>query len=127
VLAYTGARISEALAVCPSRVDFSAQLIVLESLKKRRRGVFRAVPVPDEVLAEIDRVHVIRARQNSVQMSARLWPWCRTTAWSHIKRCMALACLPASRATPKALRHGFAVAALQTGVPINIVKRWLGH
>ena len=28
---------------------------------------------------------------------------------------------------PKGLRHGFGVAVLQSGVPINLLKKWLGH
>jgi integrase/recombinase XerD len=27
----------------------------------------------------------------------------------------------------KGLRHGFAIAALEKNVPLNIVSRWLGH
>ena len=50
VLAYTGARISEVLALMPKHFDREAQLIVFESLKKRRKGVFRAVPVPAALL-----------------------------------------------------------------------------
>ena len=46
VLYYTGCRISEARALIPRRVDINGQTIIFESLKKRRRGVFRAVPVP---------------------------------------------------------------------------------
>ena len=38
VLAYTGARVSEVLALVPARIDASADVIVFESLKKRRRG-----------------------------------------------------------------------------------------
>ena len=45
VLHATGCRISEALALTPRQVDLSGRVIVFESLKKRRRGVFRAVPV----------------------------------------------------------------------------------
>jgi len=30
-------------------------------------------------------------------------------------------------ASPKGLRHGFAVACLAKGVPLTIVKKWLGH
>jgi integrase len=30
-------------------------------------------------------------------------------------------------ATAKGLRHGFGVAALSRGVPINILQKWLGH
>ena len=32
-----------------------------------------------------------------------------------------------SRACPRGLRHAFAVGALQAGVPLNLVQRWLGH
>jgi hypothetical protein len=41
-LHYTGCRISEALSVSPKRVDLSGKVIIFETLKKRRRGVFRA-------------------------------------------------------------------------------------
>ncbi len=32
------------------QIDLSGCVVVLESLKKRRRGIFRAVPVPPELL-----------------------------------------------------------------------------
>jgi hypothetical protein len=35
-------------------------------LKKRRRGVFRAVPVPPELLDTLDMVHGIREAQRAV-------------------------------------------------------------
>lgn len=40
---------------------------------------------------------------------------------------MAAAAVAGPQASPKGLRHGFAVAALQSGVPINFVRKWLGH
>ena len=42
----TGCRISEALSLTADRVDFSGKAVIFETLKKRSRGVFRAVPVP---------------------------------------------------------------------------------
>jgi integrase/recombinase XerD len=33
---------------------------------------------------------------------------------------------PAS-VTPKGLRHAFGVAAVSSGIPLNLVQRWLGH
>lgn len=27
----------------------------------------------------------------------------------------------------KGLRHGFAVAALEKGIPLNLLQKWLGH
>jgi len=128
VLAYSGARLSEVLALAPQRIDRAAGLVVIESLKKRRRGLYRAIPMPSGVLAELNRVHeVFTARQHAEFGRARLWPWSRTTGWSRVKEAMASARIIGPQATPKGLRHGFAVAALQSGVPINFVRRWLGH
>jgi integrase/recombinase XerD len=28
---------------------------------------------------------------------------------------------------PKGLRHGFGVNAIQCGVPLNLLARWMGH
>jgi site-specific recombinase XerD len=30
-------------------------------------------------------------------------------------------------ASPKGLRHGFGVAAVTAGIPLNLVQKWLGH
>lgn len=126
VLAYTGARISEVLALTAKQIDFDTSTIIVRCLKKRRDGVFRAVPVPEDVIQELERVHDIGERQQEGS-SGRLWPWCRTSAWSHVKTRLNAANISGPQATPKGLRHGMAVSALQSGVPINIVKRWLGH
>ncbi len=44
----TGCRISEAMQLTSRRIDLVAQLVTFETLKQRRRGVYRAVPVPSE-------------------------------------------------------------------------------
>ena len=46
VLAYTGCRVSEALALTADRVNLEADMMVVESFKKRRSGFYGAVPVP---------------------------------------------------------------------------------
>jgi integrase len=128
VLSYTGARISEVLALTPAQIDASARLVVLESLKKRRRGVFRAIPLPPNLFDELDRVHHLSDSDSHLgSQSRRLWPWCRTIAWRRVKEGMAAAQVVGPQATPKGLRHSFAVTALQGGVPITMVRRWLGH
>lgn len=119
-LAHSGARISEVLALKPDRIDRSAQLIIIESLKKRRRGVFRAVPIPMSVLDALDAHH-------DLESGHHLWPWCRTTAWSRVKEVLAASGAPASVRMPKALRHGFGIAGVRRGVPLNMVQKWLGH
>jgi integrase/recombinase XerD len=62
-LGYSGCRISEALALTVKSIDLSAKVIVIESLKKRKLGVHRQVPIPPELLDLLDMVHGIRETQ----------------------------------------------------------------
>ena len=129
ILTYTGGRISEILELTPRRIDFDAGCIVIRSLKKRGgRIVYRTVPVPAWVLEELDRAHSIReAGKHCEHADDRIWGWCRTTAWGHVKEMMELAGIQGPHATPKGLRHGFGIAALEAGVPLTVLQRWLGH
>ena len=128
VLAYCGARISEVLALTPSSFDPMAGVVIFESLKKRRRGVFRAVPVPRTLFRELDTVHSLElGRKDKERSNLRIWPWSRTTAWKRVQECMQLAGIVGPQATPRGLRHGFGVGNVQAGVPISLVKKWLGH
>lgn len=128
VLAYTGARISEILALTPRQIDGAAGVIVIECLKKRRRGIFRALPIPPELFVELDGIYNIRAAQRDEQLADhRIWRWCRTTAWNRVKACMVDAEIFGCQAMPKGLRHSFGVGVVQSGIPINLLKRWLGH
>ena len=128
-LAYTGCRISEGLALSADRVDLKDGVLVFESLKKRRRGVYRAVPVPPVLLDSLDVVHDLQtARKQQDQGSGvYLWDWSRPTAWRRVREVMLVAGITGVHATPKGLRHGFGVKAVSSGVPLNIAQRWLGH
>ena len=78
VLAYTGCRISEALALSPRSFDFSGRAIVLETLKKRRASVYRAIPMPQDILDTIDMVHGLQEggkRKRKGRAEIRLWTW----------------------------------------------------
>lgn len=130
VLAYTGCRISEALRLTADRIDPAGGLVVFESLKKRRSGIFRAVPVPPALLDALELVHGIsEAQQRRPDGGAglQLWPWSRSTAWRRVQAVMQAAGIAGPQASPKGLRHGFGVAAVQAGIPLNLVQRWLGH
>lgn len=128
-LAYSGARISEVLSVMPQSVDQASNLIVVECLKRRTKGIYRAIPLPRHVICVLQEVHNVIVLQSSSKLHNKpLWPWCRTTAWSRVKTICAAAGVPASVAMPKAFRHAFGVrAATQAGVPLGTLKRWLGH
>ena len=131
VLYYTGCRLSEALALTPAAFDYSGNLIVLETLKRRRKGVYRAVPVPASMLDLLHSTHGLKdtiRRNRSAEMSARLWPYARNTAWMKIKAVMGTANIAEGvHRTPKGLRHAYAINALNKGVPLNMVSKWMGH
>jgi len=128
-LAYAGCRLSEALALTADRVDLAAGVLVIESLKKRRIGIYRNVPVPPALLDAIDMVHGVRELQSrrGKGRGERLWPWSRMTGWRAVHAVMAAARLDGPHASPKGLRHGFGVAAVTAGIPLNLVQKWLGH
>jgi integrase len=122
-LLYTGCRPSEALALTRDRVDFQAGALTFESKKKRRAGIYRAVPVPAVLLDTLDLVHHLRTRKTR----AWLWEWSLKTAYTRVIEVMVQAGITGPHATPKGLRHGFGVACIERGIPLNLVQRWLGH
>jgi integrase/recombinase XerD len=129
VLTYTGCRLAEALALTADRGALAASRLTFETLKKRKRGVYRTVPVPPEVVTMLDFVHNSRHAQGrrARGRSLRLWSWSPVTAWRHVKAVMQAAGIRGTQASPKGLRHGFGVAAVQAHIPLNLVQRWLGH
>ena len=129
VLAYSGCRLSEALALTADRVDLGAGTVVFESLKKRRGGVYRAVPVPPALLEALVMAHGVRELQakRGRGRGVRLWPWSRMTGWRAVHAVMGAAGLDGPHASPKGLRHGFGVAAVAAGIPFNLMQKWLGH
>jgi integrase/recombinase XerD len=129
LLAHTGCRLSEGLLLTADRVDLRADLLVFETLKKRRAGVYRALPVPHALVDMLDLVHGLRALQGRPDRGrhARLWPLSRMTGWRRVRDVMAQAGIRGPHGSPKGLRHGFGVAAVTAGVPLNLVQKWLGH
>ncbi|WP_284272102.1 tyrosine-type recombinase/integrase [Bradyrhizobium iriomotense] len=127
-LCLSGGRISEVLALTPIGLDLQAGTANLITLKRRKRGVIRQVPLPRDLLDELDRAFRIRDRQRDpLRAHRRIWSWSRTTAWRRVKEVMAKAEIAGLPAMPKGLRHGFGVNAFQSLVPPHLVQRWLGH
>jgi integrase/recombinase XerD len=120
LLVYTGCRLSEALALTPRRLDPETGRVVFRTLK-RRHSVFRAVPVPPDLMLALRRIASGRAKD------APLWRCSRQTAWRRIKRVMSDANIDGAHAMPKGLRHGFGVANAELNVPMSVTKNWLGH
>jgi site-specific recombinase XerD len=124
-LVYTGCRISEALALCAGSIETDDAFIAIRSLKKRSRTVIvREVPIPHSLVRTLTCVHRLGAGDGH----RRLWSWSRSRAWQLVKSVMVQAGITEGiHATPKGLRHGFGLHAIRSGVPLNLVQRWLGH
>lgn len=124
----TGVRISEALALRPSKVELSEQALIIRSLKKRGKIIHRAIPVQESYLDALELIHSIKEAQKRKKRKP-LWNWSRVHAWRLVKGVMDKAGIDTTlpHATPKGLRHGFAIHALSKEVPLNMVSKWLGH
>lgn len=122
MIALTGCRISEALEMTADCIDFEAKNVIIRCLKKRGKQVFRAIPLPGPFLAYLK--IWLRGGRNT---SEPLWPWSRMTGYRRVCEVMDSAGIKGTYASPKGLRHGFGVRAIQSGVPLTLVQRWLGH
>jgi integrase len=126
-LAWTGARVSEVLALTPTSFQIEGGIVAFRTLKRRKHSV-REVPIPPDLMAALDlHFDISIGRRDLPDADHRLWPWHRTTAWRRIKRVMMFAQIVGRRACPRGLRHAFGVGTLQSGVPLNLTQRWLGH
>lgn len=117
VLYYTGCRISEAYQLRPERLDLSESVLVIETLKLRKRAVFRAIPVPPDWLKAL--------AQNANQST--LWDFSLKTGYRTIKKAMRIAEIDGVHASPKGLRHGFGIVHGQNKTNPRLLQRWMGH
>lgn len=137
LLHYSGCRLTEALELTYDRIDLTEGMVIFETLKKRRKGVYRAVPVPPSLIEALDLCFGVREKQKSRskghrscqhEQGERLWSWSRATAWRRVKEVMEQAGVGSGpHASPKGLRHGFGVNAVSNGIPLNMVQKWMGH
>lgn len=127
LLAWSGARVSEVLALTPRSFGLETGSVVIATLK-RRRPFFREVPLPPFLMQALDTAFDLRRLQSDAHFAnRRLWSFSRMTAWRIIKRLMTSAGVVGPQASPKGLRHAFGVCALQSGVPVTLLQRWMGH
>lgn len=127
MLTWSGCRISEALALTPRCFDLESGTVEIETLKRRKLGVVRQVPLPSDLLAALSTFFSLPVMQRDpYQSHRRLWSWSRSTAWRYVKNIMNEAQISGGSAMPKGLRHTFGVAAFHS-VPPHLVQRWLGH
>ncbi|MBK1883543.1 tyrosine-type recombinase/integrase [Luteolibacter pohnpeiensis] len=119
VLLNTGCRISEALALKRSHVDRGGRSLVFLTLKQRREIHYRPVPVPDALIESLLALPVTD--------DSYLFNFGRTTGWKIIKACMRSAGIEGIKATPKGLRHGYAIGCVSIGLIQSKIQELLGH
>jgi integrase/recombinase XerD len=123
VLSLSGGRISEILALTPAAIDMASGVANIITLKRRKRGIVRQVPLPRDVLRKLDHTfHLRRSQRDPNSARRRIWNWSRTTAWRRVKETMATANIIGLPAMPKGLRHGFGVHAFESFVPPHLGK-----
>ena len=93
-----------------------------------RKLVYRPAALAD--LDHIDLVHRVREalRRGKGHSDRPLWPWSRMTVWRRVHEVMEEADIPdGPHRCPKGLRHGYGVHAIGSGVPLNMLSKWMGH
>jgi len=125
-LRYTGARVSEILAVDDIRdIDFREGLVRVPTLKrhsKKKHGLSRQVPIPPALLGEYGRVVA-----EFPTLRGKLFKVSRVAVFNHFKeRAKEAGLLPELR-HPHVLRHTRAIELLRGGVPVTVVQDLLGH
>lgn len=123
-LAYTGLRLSEARTLRYGSFQLEARVLSVQSLKKRRLGVVREVPISLALKAAFD---ALNQPEDAFIWPSGKQPIPRSTAYRWIKRLMIEAGITGPRACPRGLRHAYGVAAVMAGVPLHMLQRWMGH
>ncbi|MGB9024659.1 MAG: hypothetical protein WCC40_01665, partial [Rhodomicrobium sp.] len=85
-LAWTGARISEVLALTPAQFQVNECLVSILTLKRRHLHI-REVPIPPFLMHALNGHYRLCDRQMDVNLrERRLWLFHRTTAWRIVKQ-----------------------------------------
>ncbi|WP_375415459.1 tyrosine-type recombinase/integrase [uncultured Bradyrhizobium sp.] len=126
MLAWTGARVSEVLALTPASFQIDSAVVTFRTLKRDQSC--REVPIPRKLMAALNRQFRLRVLQHAPDLAVkRLWPWSRVTAWRCVKSIMSRAGIAGRQACPRGLRHSFGVGTVSCGVSLDNVQRLLGH
>jgi site-specific recombinase XerD len=118
----TGARVSEILNIRVKDIDFYGKAIRITTLKQKKRPQ-RVIPVKGNLLGLLG-THIAT---NELKRDYRILNITRQRAFQIVKEAVLKADFDIERAHPHTFRHSFAVYAVLSGVPILVVKNWLGH
>jgi len=126
-LLHTGCRLSEALSLTSEAVDTMSHLVSIRTLKKRDKHHIREIPIPPVLTRTLASLMEAQANENFLWPENLNRPVCRITGYRWVKRVMSAAGISGAQASPKGLRHGYGVYALRCGVPLTMLRKWMGH
>jgi integrase len=121
LLAFSGARLREAAALTWSCVDWEKHRLRIPGTKTETSA--RQIPIFPPLADLLTKIRQRRMKSGGITLSA---PVCRVAeAQKSIDRGCAKLGIP--RLTHHDFRHAFATVAIEAGVDIPTVSRWLGH
>lgn len=127
----TGMRAGELRGLQWGDLDFSRRrltvkrAVVGDRIQPPKSGKSRRLPLPADILEELQALHKARPK-------GALWVWSTTggpVTLSGIGRALERACEEAGvrRIHPHVLRHTYASQLVELGVPLRVVQQLLGH
>jgi len=118
----TGARISEALSIKVSDIDFYSKVVRMPSLKKRSPQI-KTIPLQGDLIGEIGAY----VGQEGLSKEDRIFSITRQHAYRIVRGACVKVGIEEHRSHPHVLRHSFAVNSVLQRVPLPILQKWMGH
>lgn len=124
---HLGVRISEALSILHSDIDYIARNIRIVTLKRKHHE--RIVPIKPEFLLEIKLYQQYQKEKLTTKKRdlRKVFHYNRATAYEYVRHACVVAGFADDRAHPHSFRHSYAVNCLLHGVPVTKLQQWLGH
>ncbi len=123
-LLLTGGRISEVLAIKGKDVNLNENSIILRTLKQKKKDAQRTIPLhPDLKEAFLDYASRLENRNRNIQ-DKNIFPMSRSAVDQFLKRMGKELDI---KVHAHKFRHTFAVKAVLSDVPLNVLQDWLGH
>jgi integrase/recombinase XerD len=118
----TGARIDEALMVRPIDINIELNTITLITLKKKEKDVKRTIPLHPDLKTDIMQYYL--EYNINKKSEERLFNMTRQSVDLFFKKMQKDL---GFKIHAHKFRHTFGVKAILSGVPINILQKWLSH
>jgi site-specific recombinase XerD len=120
LLFVSGLRVSEALTLTGRQNDANTGTVRVRTLKQRSGAPERVLPLPGDVVTGLSLLQKKGSKE-------RLFAWSRQHAHALVREALQRIGIEGERSHPRALRHSFAVHALQAGVTLNALQQLMGH